>query len=301
MIHAPRSGPSLSLTMGVALFAATTATAADRVLTCSDDRWSYPFAFSPPPATRPTASVFSAPLGSGFDYRDGEMLLRFRNTTTPGDPNYVPANGNPERYGFTGAKVVIHHAPGTYTWDTRTPAINSAGRPFRLEIFGMGVDAAAAPLTIDTWLETTPFQGQSSGLVSPPGQRRNPHPLSIDAGAAEQSEANNIDATPWGLGLPVYGNAPGEYTPGVATTDAFPITFTLDVSNPRVKSYIQQGLVSGGVEFVVCSTAEPPPMTINDTIPVLSTKDASATIPAPYMILENFTLPSAAENWSLYE
>lgn len=299
----PSSLRSLAALGAAAFLAAqaSSAAAADRILTCSDDRWSYPFAFSPSPATRTTASVFSAPLASGFDYRDGQMLLRFRNTTTPGDPNYVPANGDPDRYGFTGAKVVIHHAPGTYTWDTRTPATNSAGRPFRLEIFGMGVDAAAAPLTIDTWVETTAFQGQSSGLVTPSGQRRNPHPLNIDAGAAEQSEANNIDAVPWGLGLPEYGTAAGEYTPGVAATAAFPITFTLDVSNPRVRAFIQEGLVSGGVEFVVCSTAEPPPMTINDTIPVLSTKDAAPTIPGPYMVLENFTLPSAAGNWSLYE
>ncbi len=300
MLYHARHLSAAALAAGILVLGASTVPGDDRILTCSDDRWSYPFAFSPPPATRPTASVFSAPLASGFDYRDGEMLLRFRNTTTPGDPNYIPANGDPSRYGFTGAKVVIHHAPGTYTWDTRTPAINSAGRPFRLEIFGMGVDAGAAPLTIDTWLETTPFQGQSNGLVTPPGQRRNPHPLSIDENAAEPSEANNIDATPWGLGLPVYGTAPGEYTPGVAAADAFPITFTLDVSNPRVRRYIQEGLASRGVEFVVCSTAEPPPMTINDTIPVLSTKDASG-IPAPYMILENFTLPSAAGNWQLYE
>ena len=272
----------------------------DKNLPCTADRWHYPFAFSPPPATRPTATVFAAPPAAGFDYRDGEMLLRFSPITTPGDPDYVPANGDPDRYGFTGAKVIVYHTAGTFSWDTRTPVLNSSNRPFAIELFGMGVDADLAPLTRDTWLETTPFQGQSDGNVSPVGQRRNPHPLCIDAGAAEQNMANDIDAVPWATGEPVYGTAPGEYEPNTAVADVFPITFTLDVSNPRVRAYIQEGIARNGIEFVITCTGEPAGMGPDPITPVLATRENS-TAPAPVLIIEGFTLPSSATAWSLYE
>jgi len=281
-------------------FAASASAQMDKELPCTADRWHYPFAFSPPPATRPTATLFAAPPASGFDYRDGQMLLRISPITTPGDPNYVPDGGDPTRYGFTGARLIIYHTPGNYSWDTRTPVLNSSGQPFAIELWGMGVDSDLAPLTPDTWLETTAFQGQSSGVVSPPGQRRNPHPLHIDPAATDTNVSNDTTAVPWAIGLPVYGTGVGEYEPNTAVADPFPLTFTLDVNNPRIRTYIQEGLASSGIEFVVTSTGEPAGMGADPITPVVATRE-NTTAPAPMLVLEGFTLPSSVDSWSLYQ
>jgi hypothetical protein len=228
------------------------------------------------------------------------MLLRISPITTPGDPNYVPANGDPSRYGFTGAKLIVYHAAGNYSWDTRTPVLNTSGKPFAIELFGMGVDADLAPLTPDTWLETTPFQGQSSGVVSPAGPASQPAPAAPRPKAAETNVANDIEAEPWAVGEPVYGTNAGEYEPNTAVAAPFPLTFTLDVSNPRIRTYIQEGIASGGIEFVVTCTGEPAGMGADPITPVVATRE-NVDAPGPMLILEGFTLPSSADSWSLYQ
>lgn len=295
--------------LGALLLASPSLAADITIATPSDDRWVYPFNFSFPPGSRATGSMFTVPPGIGLDYRDAEIALRFRTQNTDSlAADYIPTGLAPQAYEFTTVTLTVYHNSGTYTWDTRNPAINAAGKPFALEVFGFGVDAPPAftGFTTETWNENSPFFGQSQGVSTPAGQRRNPFPLSVNQNDPELSEANDINATPWGFGFPVYGTNPGEYTPGVAASVPFPITYTLDVSNPRVRAYIQEGLSRGRIEWILSSTAlaggmgPPPPV-----IPVIIMKE-SAAAPDPAMTIQGLTtnpsVPSSTSgSWSVLE
>lgn len=234
------------------------APAQDKVLDGpSDDRWHYPF--NGTPGFRANGAPFTTSPFGPFDYRDAMVFLRFRpETTNTGDPEYVRAGMSPDCYRFRGAKVVIYHNNAlAYTWHTDSATTDALGNPFQLQIFGMGNDDAltlthaTAPFDLESWVETSPFYGESP---SPGTSVRNPHPLNIDDAASPQN-VTNVSATPWGTGKPVYGSAPGEYTPGVIPPAPFAVTYTLNIANPRVKRYIQESLAKGRVDWVLSTTA----------------------------------------------
>lgn len=265
----------------------------------SDDRWHYPFNMSG--GARPTGAVFTGPFAQPFDYRDGQILLRFRpELADDQDAAHIPAGLQPTQYDFTGARVILWHSTGNFGWDTNNPATNSYGEDFRLEIFGMGIDAGFMDFTMDTWTENTGFQGQAPG--PPPVLRRNPHALNIDDTAAELNVSNDATAEPWGIGLPVYGMGSGEYLPGVNTLDVFPITFELDIANPRVKQYLREELAAGRIHWVVGSTGEPAGMGPDPNIPLLHMKE-STEAPAPRFELDGLTIagPMSVRDWMVYE
>jgi hypothetical protein len=270
----------------------------------SDDRWHYPFNFTP--GVRPNATIFTASNTPDFDYYDGVILLRFSlETGQPGSPDVaIPTGLPPASYEFTGAEVTIQHDPGTidpYTWDTRPATLtppNGAGQPFELKIFGVGLDDDFTEFTLDEWTETSPYFGQQPG---PTGDvRRNPHPLNIDDQAAEQSVSNDPAAPAWGTGEPVYGSNPGEYTPGAIAPAPFPVTFTVDVSNPRVKAYIQEGLAQGYIDWALVASVDAAMMSANTNVPRFFFKEDGTVAPASF-VLRDFQTPAAVDGWNLYE
>lgn len=252
----------------------------------TQDRYLYPFAASG--ATSPTANVFSTNI-TNFDNRDATFVVRF-DTATGGIPSGNAAN----TYNFTGAKLVLWHvASNSYAWDTRNPQND------QLQVFGMGVSGASS-FTKASWTETSPYEGQAG---APGGAERNPHPLNISDSASPQNVTNVLAATPWGLGEPVYGTTAGEYTPGGTPTAPFPVTFTLNVADARVKAYIQDGLATGQVDWVFSTTVTltgpggSPPF----PYPTFYTKEEADGTGnyAPSFIVEGVP-PAAVSDWSVY-
>ncbi|MDX2177042.1 MAG: hypothetical protein SF028_11295 [Candidatus Sumerlaeia bacterium] len=279
--------PCLTAALFAACATASQAGGTDKTIAApSDDRWHYPF--NQTPGFRTTASLFVTPPNTGFDYRDAMMMIRWRPSQDSLAPDFIPSGLDPSEYEFDAVRITVHHATGTYTWDTRNPAVNFQGKPFVMEVFGFDVDSGVS-FTEETWTEFSPFFGQSP--FTPTGIR-NPHPLNLQSTSPQPNATNLVDAQPWGFGEPVYGTDPGEYTPGVAATTPFPVTFTLDLSNIRVKRYIQEALAAGRLEFVLSSTAGPadpgggPPGGAQTFVPVLTTKE-NTTAPAPSITFEN--------------
>lgn len=272
----------------VAIAALTAAAHAQVTITPpQDDRYQYPFAFDG--GTRTTANVFSTNVPN-FDRRDATFLVRW-NTAAAGIPTGLPLSS----YTVTDVTIILWHVNDVgYTWDTRPPVNNL------IEVFGMGVNSPN--FTKATWTELTPYEGQSG---SPGGPERNPHPLNIDPLDPVQNVSNDLTATPWGVGEPVYGTNPGEYTPGPTPPPAsFPVTFTLNLSNPRVLEYVQQSLADGYIDFVfstditLLGPGGSPPL----PYPRFHTKeetDPSGTY-APVITISGLSGPSSVSGWELY-
>jgi hypothetical protein len=290
-----------ALVGGLALLAPAVASAqADLTLPePSDDRWHYPF--NTLPGFQTSAAAFSFVQTPGptfcFDYRDGNIYLRYEPSQNPGDPDYIPSGFDPSNYEFTGAELVIHHAAGTYTWDVDNPSTNSLGIPFRMELFGLGLDSSFTTFTLQTWDEVTTYVGGSAACPSP---ERAPYPLNIDDSAPVQNVAKDPAATAWAVGVP-----DNSYTPGVNNAQPFPVSFTLDTGNPRVKAYIQEQLSAGYLLWSVGSTAQGAMGPPSPTIPRFVLRGTGVD---PYLFPASFTLtgfqlvgPAAVTDWSVFE
>lgn len=294
-----------SVSLAVAALAAallpTGLSAADITIKPSDDALQY--AFSGNLGGRTQGFTFSAPASSGFDYRDSMLLFRFRSGQG-GDGATFPSVNTPTDYTFTGAKLTVYHDVGTYSWDATT-SLDGENQPFRFEVFGMGF----GPVYTDaTWTQSSAFSGSNSPAAPPnsPEAPRDPYPLNIDSAAVQQNVTNvigNANVTPWGTAT--YN--PADYTPNVAVATAFPVTFTLDVSNARVRSYIQQGLANNSLNFVVSSVsfAAVFPTPPGNAYPrwVLNGNASPSPNPlSPRLTLEGFSTPPAAANsWEMYQ
>lgn len=275
------------------ILSALGAMASDKTLSPpSDDRWHYPF--NGTPGTRPSGPTFTSNPAGPFNYRDAMVYLRFRpETANTNDPQYIRPGLAPQCYQFSAVKVVVYHNNAlAYTWDTRGNTTDTLGNPFQLQVFGMGNNDALTmthptqPFTLATWVETSPFYGK---LPGPGATERSPYPLNIDALAAQQNVTDVGSSIPWGFGAPVYGNGPGEYTPGTLSSQPFPITYTLNLAYGRVRQYIQEGLAKGRIELVLSSTATPPGPGPQPSVPDFVMKENTLNLPAQ-LILEDFSV-----------
>ncbi len=278
------------------LGAAGAARAADAVFTPpADDQWQYPFNGGSV-ADDPEASCFagpsSGPYAGQFNYRDGMLILRFDTTAAA-----TPGQGE-ENYDFTGAQLVLYHPAGTYTWDTRS-GVNAYGDPHQIQVFGVGVDESAqSSFTKTTWTEASPIYAKTPFNLT---QVRTPHPLNIDDSATTQNMTDQTGVTPWGLGAPVYGSAAnaGEYEPGANTLNPFPVTFTINTGNTRVKNYIREGLNTGKLDWIVCALFEGS-QSGGDFYPRFLTSEGAGAGQAPTLTLLNFTQSSPVPDWIYY-
>ena len=245
----------------------------------SDDRWQYPF--NGTPGTRNSISLFalddeSTSIPTTFNYRDGVGLFRW-------DTSQITAGLDPSQYQFDAVRVTIWHNAGEYVWDTRTSDT--------IELFGMGNNDAAtsADFTLDTWTETSVFYG-GNGVTT--GTQRNPHPLNIDDLATTQNVEDLVDAIPWATGDPVYGTGSGEYLPNTNVAERFPIHFTLNIANARVKRYIQDELSTGRMSFVI-STNVPAAGQSASGFPSIVTKEVLGGQFAASLDIEGLVLAKA--------
>lgn len=250
----------------------------------SDDRWHYPFNFTP--GVRPVASCFSS-VGNitypTFNDRDGVLVVAW-DTSELIEPGLCP-----ERYAIESVRITLTSVSGArwpidltvdewFTFDFNNDgAINAdgvprgqpgdadgesddedSGRP--LELFG----AAFGPVhSYDTWTETSFYVGANQFTNSP----RDPFPFVFqdESGGRLHVEdsvkgTHNEDAdppvgpftpTPWAIGMPQ------NYVPG-SQSMPFDVTFDVDLelSDGAVRRYFQEQLSGGRLLVVITSLQE---------------------------------------------
>lgn len=255
------------------------------------DRWVYPFNVTP--GTRIQASTFGAVGSEGFDERDGQFLLAV-NTAAAGIPAEIPVS----QYDIDSLRLILTESVGGYIYDhsydpygSYLDANNSlhvadsdAGRPIELygagfrngfEMFGFpdGGTATEAPI----------FSAASSFGPSDRGTRN-----VFAADATGRDVSNNIDS----LNLGVDGFDPVPFAIGQAFSSgaAVPVGnevgagtafhFDIDVSDPAIRRYVQEGLSAGQLGFIVTSMHSTGLMGAGDPFVNLATANHFA-IPAP--------------------
>lgn len=273
----------------------------------SDDRWHYPFNFTP--GTRPVATCFGASGLDGFNDRDGVAIIAW-DTTTLISPGLGAAN-----YPISSLTVTMTNQPNAawqvdltpdewFTFDLNgDDAINADGIPRgepgdtdgessdadpgrTIELYGAGFGPV---FTAADWVETSFYVGSSGASNTP----RDPFPFVFRDGGADilhvEDHVKGLHNTgltpplcgppdascpftpvPWAIGSPI------NYTPGAQPT-AFDITFTVDLtqSDGRVRQYFQEGLNAGRVFVIISSSADAVFMGGQATFPTLYMKDAT--------------------------
>lgn len=194
------------------------------------DRWMYPF--NATPGARTTASVFGAVGEESFDERDAQYIIRFDTSSL------VPVGYDSTNYNLT--SLTLSMMVGVTDGFTYGLSGNSA-----IELFGVGYRYG---FTQASWQENTPYLPFGN-----PAQKsvRSAYALGFDENGNARDVSNNVadgfDADAWAVGV-VAGLTPGDT---VTTESVF--TFTLDLTNPYVLDYFQNGLKNGWLDFAVTS------------------------------------------------
>lgn len=271
--------------------AVTTALAGELVFeTPSDDRWHYPFNFTP--GSRPTASVFGA-AGNldfpNFNDRDGVFLIAWDTSELIEPGQGVGA------YNIASLVITLTHLDGTswpidltvdewFTFDINLDGfINGDGIPRGepgdmdgesddldpgrpIELFGVGFGPFTA---YETWTETTPYVGSECDIFGNNcfSEPRDPYPFVFqDETFAMLHVEDNVSGfwnddletpevsftpTPWAVGDPI-GYLPGQQT------ELFDVVFDvdLDLSDGAVHDYFAEQLNAGRLIVAVTSLRE---------------------------------------------
>jgi hypothetical protein len=251
--------------------------------TPSDDRWHYPFNFTP--GIRARGSCFGAPGIPDFNDRDGEVVLAWDTSglIAPGQgassysvESVIVTVTNPaeadweidlttdewftfdiDQDGLVNADGIARGEPGDVDGESDD---GDTGRP--IEMFGAGFGPT---YTAASWVETSSYIGSGgSGDAA-----RDPFPFVYQEGTfnilhVEDSvkglhNAGVVPAvleftpTAWAIGEPV------SYTPESQVT-AFEIEMEVDLSlsGEKVREYFQDQLNAGRVSVIVTSMVEVP-------------------------------------------
>ncbi|MHC5111472.1 MAG: hypothetical protein ACYTHJ_16520 [Planctomycetota bacterium] len=299
--------------------------------TPSDDRWHYPFNFSP--GFRATGSCFGAVGTVDFNNRDGIVLVAWdtSSTITPGQgaenydiqsmtitlTNQANENINPDwpidlttdewfTYDLNGDGLnnddgIPRGEPGDVDGESDDP---DPGRP--LEVFGVGFGTTTDEAS---WNEFTGYIGDGPPPTISP---RDPFPFVYQDGTSEMlhveehvdglyNEALGVTQftpVPWATGTP------SGYTPGNQNTP-FDVTFEidLDLSDGQVREYFQQQLNNGRVIVAVTSLKEIVEQGPSSAVPSFYMKEGTPLDPgakAPSLVINVGTnaIP-AVSTWGL--
>lgn len=295
--------------VGALLLTAVLARASDDFTfdTPSDDRWHYPFNFTP--GIRAVASVFGAANELDFpefNDRDGIMIVAWET----GD--LIPAGQGPENYDVLAIRVRLTNQADAswpidltvdewFTFDVNLDGeINADGIPRGqpsdtdgessdeddgrpIELFGAGF---GPEFTYDTWVETSFYHGSTPGAPL----ARDPYPFvfqddTFDLLHCEDSvtglwndtlpvPVTSFTPVPWAAGVPV------DYDPDDQET-AFDVEFDVDLnlSDGAVRAYFQQQLDGGRVFVVITSLRETVMFGQSNSFPAFFTKEGVAFDP----------------------
>lgn len=264
--------------------------------TPTDDRWHYPFNFTP--GSRPVATCFGAAGSPGFNDRDAELVIGWATTGA------LPAGHGSGAYGVRSVKLTLVNTPNAqwpvdttpdewFTYDLNgDDQLNGdgiargepgdidgesddtdPGRP--IELFGAGFGPFYTP---STWTETSLYVGSGSESDDP----RDPFPFVFDDSTGQPLHVEDNVAglhnagldvfsftpTPWAIGEPL------NYVPGNQPAP-FQVAFEVDLglSAGRVHAWFRQGLNAGRVVLVVTSLAEATLMGPQSGFPAFYTRD----------------------------
>jgi len=216
--------------------------------TPSDDRWHYPFNFTP--GSRAFASCFGSTgdaTYSTFNDRDGIFLIAWRTA------DQVCAGLPPGAYDVQSARVTVT-APASANWivdlttdpwfDLDYPITDAdPGQP--LELFGIGFGPS---YTYVNWIETSFFVGGDHKKHSP----RDPFPFVFHGIThapvhVEDSVRQQSTPLPWAIGTP--SGVPG------SQDGPLPVVFEIDLdqSDGLVRQYFQEQLSGGRVLVAITS------------------------------------------------
>ncbi len=274
----------------------------------SDDRWHYPFNFSP--GARPAASVFSTfgdPDFDGFNDRDAAFIVAWET-----DGMILPGLAL-DQYNVCSVEVVLRNAPSAgwaidlsvdewFTFGANGGNGDAdAGRP--IELFGVGFGP-----TYDyaTWVEDDAYAGAECDLVSQVcnNHPRDPYPFVYQAGTAAKLHVedsikgfHNAGANPplcnspthicpftpipWAVGAPI------NYLPNNQPT-SFDVVFdvNLSLSEGNVRKYFQEQLRGGRVFVEVTTLLFANFMSSQTGYPVFYTRDATGPgVRAPHLLI----------------
>lgn len=244
------------------------------------DRWMY--WFGDVNGARAAASVYGA-YGTNdyaaynFDDRHGQMFLDFDTTSLApkgqGATNYtvsllkirlVVNYGNVFRYDPTFDSLATYRG-GQVDSDL--------GRP--IELYGVGYRGG---FSLETFRENSPYQ--TSGSVGNRGVR-NAYAMDFISGSPTDVSNNveeNFEVRPWAVGqitgqLDIDGTFSAlSLSPGTIVPVDAVMVFTVDLSDPSIRSYVQQGLHAGRLHFMVTSLYEAQQQV--EAVPSFHTKEA---------------------------
>jgi len=279
--------------------------------TPTDDRWQYPFNFTP--GSRVVAGCFSS-LGTGnpdfqdFNDRDGVLIIAWDTS------GLIPPGQDPGAYNIQSVTITVTNEDGAqwavdltpdewFTYDVNNDGVvNGDGVPRgapgdtdgesddpdpgrALELFGVGFGPTFTPAT---WNEFSFYVGGMDGSPAP----RDPFPFVFDPNGAMLHVEDNVDGlwnealgvtrftpTPWAVGVPV-GYDPNDPN-ALDRSVPFDIRFEVDLtlSGGRVREYFQNQLNDGRVFVVITSLAETVQQGSPTGFPNLFTKEAVGLVP----------------------
>jgi len=274
--------------------------------TPSDDRWHYPFNFTP--GSRAIMSSFGAVFDQ-FNDRDGIVLVAWET----GD--LIPPGMGAENYNIDSIDITLTNQANDFSipgwqvdltvdeWFTHDVnldgVINADGIPAgeagdtdgesddldpgrTIDLFGVAFDAGA-PFSEATWIESSFYLGGNGNGDVP----RNPYPFQYDEDGNRLHVEDCIkglhnDALgvfsftpqPWAIGIPQ------GYTPGAQVTP-FDVTFSVDLtlSGGDVKRYFQEQLNNGRIIVAITSLAEVAVQGSATAVPAFYSKEGMALDP----------------------
>ena len=264
----------------------------------SDDRWHYPFNFTP--GVRPIASTFGAGGMFGFNDRDGVLVIAWDTSAL------IEPGADPDSYDVRCVRLRVMNIAAAewpvdltidewYTHDVNGDGEQNAdgfprghpddtdgesddedpGRP--IEVFGCGFGPVYSP---DTWHERSRYVGSDSKE----NIARDPFPFVYQDETWEMLHVEDsvkglfnedIDEplfeftpVPWAIGVPI------DYQPGDQASPFF-IDFEIDLAltDDAVRRYFQEQLAAGKVFLVVTSLREAVREGGQSGYPVLFTKE----------------------------
>jgi len=261
--------------------------------TLLNDRWYYPF--NGMPGSRQNGSTFlSLQPDFQFNLRDGMNIYKFGLQ--------FPEELEGKDYEIVGAKMTV--------WNIKDSAfelgtVNELGYPEQVELFAVGFGPD---------YNETDWSGTEAFIGGTPFEKLPRDPFPRDLRTDEHVEENVVPYdpveapggyTPWAVGVPI-GYTPGEMT------DAFPIVFELDTTNPTIQEKLREDVAGAMSTWYISSTYDltfggtPPPASIVPDLIMsegVSNPNFGTSQEAPKLELilrEVLPPPAATDTWSIW-
>jgi len=251
---------TIRLALAVSALSLGTAAAAGALTIDRDadaDRWNYPF--NATPGIRGTAPTFGSVGDPLFDDRDGQFLVGY-DTAAAG----APTGQGAANYQIVSAKVTVTHSSGSFAYDDSYDSYETydgtfpdsdPGRP--IELHGLGFRPPFTSLELSPGIAGPPgfMETDAFAFADPtlPGVR-NAFAMNTAGADVSNNVSGGFESDPWAIGQ-VSGLAPGspvvEAVPGASPGSTF--VFELNLTDPLIVAYLQNGLDSGLLGFMVSS------------------------------------------------